>query len=96
MAFKLQYSKENAEAELGTIVIAYHEALAAALKALAEEKGTEDLAWFDELHQHAVKTAKGTSTEGIPIEVDARSVRLGFETLDQGFKSIRVSLLKSE
>lgn len=38
MAFKLQYSKENAEAELGTIVIAYHEALAAALKALAEEK----------------------------------------------------------
>ncbi|MDW9644470.1 hypothetical protein GOB48_22140 [Sinorhizobium meliloti] len=96
MRFELKWDKDNPEAELSAIVVAYHEALTAALKALAEEKGTEDLAWFDQLHQASIKAAKGTVADGLPIEVDASAVRLGFETLDRDFKSIRTSLLKGE
>ena len=94
MTLELKWDPNNAEIELGSVVIAYHGALAAAVKALAEVHGTDDLGWFDELHQNAIRTAKGTTTEQVAIEVDASAVRLGFQTLDADFKSIRVGLVK--
>jgi hypothetical protein len=96
MPFTLKWDKDNAEAELSAVVIAYHGALTTAIKALAEEKGTADLAWFDQLHQDAVRAAKGTIADQVPIEVDASAVRLGFETLDADFKSLRVRLVKEQ
>lgn len=94
MPFELKWDKDNAEVELAAVVIAYHGALTEALEALAATKGTADLSWFDQLHQDAIRTAKGTSTEEVPIEVDASAVRFGFETLDAGFKSIRLGIVK--
>ncbi|MDP9630082.1 UNVERIFIED_ORG: hypothetical protein J2W85_002143 [Ensifer adhaerens] len=96
MGFKLQYSKENAEAELGVIVIGYHEALRATLGALAAEKGTEDLAWFDQLHQVAIKAAEKTTTEGVPSEIGTKAVSQSVELIDNEFKSIRAGLLKDK
>jgi hypothetical protein len=96
MPFELKWDPKNAEVELGAVVIAYHEALTAAIEALAEVKGTDDLTWFDELHQNSIAAAKGTTTEEISIEVDASAVRLGFQTLDADFKSIRIGLIKNK
>ncbi|MCM2439667.1 hypothetical protein HGO34_08055 [Agrobacterium vitis] len=93
---KASYDKENAERYLGAAVIAYHGALREVVKALATAKGTADLSWFDELHQNAIRSAKGTITEQIPVEVEAGAIRFGFETIDAEFKSIRVSLIKNQ
>lgn len=96
MTFELKWDENNAEAELGAVVVAYHGALTAAIEALAELQGTKDLGWFDKLHQDAIRTAKGTTTQQISIETEASAVRLGFETLDADFKSIRVGLIKQQ
>jgi hypothetical protein len=96
MPFELKWDRNNAEVELGAVVIAYHEALTIAIHALADAKGTDDLAWFDQLHKDAIRAAKGTVTDEIAIETDASAVRLGFETLDADLKSIRVGLAKEK
>ncbi|AII27798.1 hypothetical protein B9J07_13055 [Sinorhizobium sp. LM21] len=96
MGFKLQYSKDHAEAELGVIVIGYHEALRATLGALAAEKGTEDLAWFDQLHQDVIKAVKGTTAEGVSLATEAKAVGQSVEVIDHEFKSVRAGLLKDK
>lgn len=93
---RMHYDKQNAEAYLGAAIIAFQNALEAAVRVAAETKGTDDLSWFDELHENAVRTAKGTTTEDIPVEVEAAAIRFGFEVVDAKFKSLRVSLLKDE
>jgi hypothetical protein len=89
MPTEIHYDKEHAETYLGVAVIAYSEALEAALKGLAETKGTDDLQWFDDLRAEMVRTAKGTITEQISIEVEAGA--LG----DSDFSPLRRTLMAS-
>lgn len=96
MPTEIAYDKEHAERYLAAAVTAYHEALSAAVKALAVEKGTDDLSWFDELHQNAIRAAKGTVTEEIPVEVEASAIRFGFEVIDADFKGLRVQIIEEQ
>ncbi|MDX3929259.1 MAG: hypothetical protein QHC90_26090 [Shinella sp.] len=93
-SIKVSYDKNHPEEYLNAGLAAYHEALHACIVALVEVKGTEDLTWFDDLHQQAIRSAKGTITEHIPVEVDAGAVRFGFEIVDAEFKQLRVGLVK--
>jgi hypothetical protein len=96
MQLVIDRDPNKATVELGAVVIAYYEALTAALKALADVNGTDDLRWFDELHQDAIRAAKGTVADQVPIEAEASAVRLGFETLDAHFKGFRVKLVEKK
>lgn len=93
-SIELSYDKEHPEEYLNAGIAAYHEALHACIAALVEVKGTEDLAWFDDLHQQAIRSAKGTIAEQVPIEVEAGAVRFGFQLVDAEFKQLRVGLAK--
>jgi hypothetical protein len=93
-SIEVSYDKNHAEEYLNAGLVAYHEALHACIAALAEVKGTDDLAWFDDLHHQAVRSAKGTITEQIPVEVDSGAVRFGFQIVDAEFKQLRVGLVK--
>ncbi len=92
----IPFDKEHADQYLGAAIIAYHEALRAAIAALAAEKGTDDLSWFDQLRKDAVRAAKGTVVEQHSIELDADVVRFGFELLDGEFEAIRVGLVEKK
>lgn len=94
MEIALDYDKKNPEASLGAALIAFQGALDLSLSALAAEKGVEDMSWFDELHQNAVRAAKGTITEQIPIETEAGALRFGFQAVDALFQTIRVRLVE--
>jgi hypothetical protein len=91
---RLYYDKEHAAAYLGAALIACQEALESAFKELAQVKGTDDMEWFDDLRAQAVSSSKGTVTEQIPVEVEARALRFGFQTLDLTFDRIRGELIK--
>jgi hypothetical protein len=93
---QLHYEKEHADAFLGSALIAYREALNLAFKELARIKGTEDLTWFDELRAQAVRASKGTVTEQIPIETEAKALRFGFQALDLELEALRRRLVKPE
>jgi hypothetical protein len=96
MHLEINRDPSKAIVELGAVIIAYHGALTAALKALADVKEADDLRWLDELHQNAVRAAKGTIGDQISMEAEASAVRLGFETLDAHFKSFRVELVQNK
>jgi hypothetical protein len=93
---KLHFDKEHAAAYLSAALIASQGALEIAFKKLAQLKGTDDLAWFEDLRAQAVTSSKGTVTEQIPVEVEAGALRFGFETLDLTFERIRGGLIKPE
>lgn len=96
MEISLSYVPGNPVPALTAALISHANALRSAMQALAELKGTDDLAWFDQLHQEAVRAAKGTVTEHIAIETEADAIRFGFETIDASFKSIRVGLVEEK
>lgn len=90
----LNFDIENKERYLGAALAAYEVALHAAVSRLADINGTDDLAWFDELHHQAVFASKGTITEEIPIEVEAGAIRFGTQLLDAKFKSLRIEMVE--
>ena len=94
MPTKIAYDKEDAEAYLGAAIAAYSEALEIVLQALAQTKGTDDMQWFDRLRDEMIRTAKGTTTEQISIELDAGAVGFGFQALDTDLKGIRRRLIE--
>ena len=90
------YDKDNAEAFLGATALALQDALGTTLLALAQVKGTDDLSWFDELHQQTVSATKRMVVEEVLVEIDAGARRFACEVLDAKFKSLRLSLTEKQ
>lgn len=85
---------DNPTPQLIAAIIGLQEALDLSLRALAADKGVDDMSWFDEIHQDSVRAAKGTITEHIPIETEAGALRFGFQAVDALFQTIRVRLIE--
>jgi len=88
------YDKNNAEAYLGATALALQEALESAVIKLAKVKGTTDLAWFDELHQEALKATSGLIIDEVSVKTDDGARRFASEVLDAKFKSLRISFVE--
>ncbi|TAX39140.1 hypothetical protein [Rhizobium leguminosarum] len=91
---QIPYDKDNAERFLAAAIIAHYSALKEALTACAKAKGVNDLSWFDEIHHKALSEAKGTVTEQIPIDVEAKALKFGVDVIDAAFNSIRYDISK--
>lgn len=92
----LSFDAEHAGEYLGAAVMAFRGSLDKAVSMIAEDRGTADLSWLDELRDHSVKAAKGTLTENIPIETEAGALRFGFQMLEGEFEALRRRLIKPE
>lgn len=92
MALRLTYDKDHAEEHLCAAIIALRGALQLSVAEIAKTKGVSDLSWFNDLKQQSIQAAKGTTTENIPIEVDAGAVRFSIDAVDAVFESLRGGL----
>ncbi len=67
-------------------------ALYATLEALAEVHQNQPGAWLDELESAALSGAKGTITEGISEEIEARPARSALSIVEKHFERLRNQL----
>jgi ribose 1,5-bisphosphokinase PhnN len=68
-------------------------ALRTALEELASRREGDDRTWYDELEARLIRDAKGTITEGFPIEVEAASLKAGIDVLQATLDVVRSNLI---
>ncbi|MAU20618.1 MAG: hypothetical protein CMH13_08805 [Martelella sp.] len=94
MKLELDINDDNPTPKLGAALIAVSSALDLSIEKLAEEKGTLDLSWLDELRQQSIVAAKGTITEDISIETEADALGFAIELIDAKFQTLRLGLVQ--
>lgn len=67
-------------------------ALRTALEDLAKHHGSQAGDWLDDLESRLIQSAKGTVTQGVPIEVEAASLKVGIDVLQATLDIVRHSL----
>lgn len=71
-------------------------ALRSVLEELAKLHGDKAGAWLDELELRLIADAKGTVTEGLPIEVEAAGLKAGIDVLQATLDVVRNRLIREE
>jgi len=71
-------------------------ALRTTLEALAKRHGNQAGPWLDDMESILIREAKGTIAEGLPIEVDAASVKLGIDILQMQLDIVRRNLIAKD
>ncbi len=84
--------RDDGERFLGVALIAYNDALTAALMALAEIKGVEDLSWIDEIQEASLRAVRSTISGSIPPGAEDGAMNFSINVLDAAFTSVRVEL----
>lgn len=64
---------------LGAALVAVQTALRTVIEEQAKHHSGSE--WFDDLEKRLIRDAKGTVTEGIAIEAEANSLKLGIDVL---------------
>ncbi|MQW00024.1 hypothetical protein CN166_31150 [Sinorhizobium medicae] len=80
------------EGKLAAALVAVQSALRVTIEELAklnEGKGQE---WFDALEEVVIRDAKGTVTEGIPIQTEAEALKFGVDVLQATLNASRNQL----
>lgn len=93
MTVSIDYPAEEAEPFLGAALLASHAALAAAISALAEARGTDDLSWLDTIQEQAVLAAKGNYIENASIETEVAALEFGLLVLEGQFATIKADMV---
>ena len=75
--------------DLAAIAIIALPALQTALEALVKRAPEGDSAWFDELEADLIREAKSTIVEGLPIEIEAASLKAGIQVLQTTINAAR-------
>ena len=71
-------------------------ALRTVLEELAKTYGNKAGPWLDELEARLIAEAKGTVTEGMPIEAEAASLTIGIDVLQATLDVVRHNLVSEE
>lgn len=72
-----------------SIVLAFREAIDAALDALAQHQETEDGEWLIQVEREAIRRTKGLIGEGVAMEKEVAMIGVGVEALTAVFSSYR-------
>lgn len=83
----------NAKESYAAIAVIFIPALQIVLEELVARVPADDYGWFDELEAHLIREAKGTIIEGLPVEVEAESLKAGIELLQTTINVVRKSLI---
>ena len=67
-------------------------ALRIVVEELAKMHGNQAGKWLDDLETRLISAAKGTVTEGLSIEVEAASLKVGIEILQATLDVVRHNL----
>ncbi|MGO6816782.1 hypothetical protein [Rhizobium brockwellii] len=84
--------QDDGERYFGVALIAYNDALTAALMALAELKGLGDLTWISEIQEASLRAVRSTISGRIPPGAEEGAMKFSIKVLDAAFTSIRVEL----
>lgn len=63
------------------------------LSVIAELVGTEDLTWFEDIAEEAIRNAKSTEGFGMSMQIEARAVQYGVDVLTDLFNGYRSKLV---
>lgn len=96
MRLELEINDGNPIPKLGAALIAVSSALDLSIEKLAEEKGTSDLSWLDDLREQSIVAAKGTIAEDISIETEADALGFAVELIDAKFQTLRLGLAQKD
>jgi len=83
---------DSGETYLGVALIAYDDALTAAMIALAEFNSVEDLAWIDRIQEAAIRSVRHTISGKIPAEAEDGAIKFSIDVLNGAFRGIRTEI----
>lgn len=92
MNWHIEFPKDMTPQHWAAIVTVLQPALRKAIEEGVEAHGEDARIWFEQLSHTLMTRAKGTVTEGIPMDVEAEGLRLGLRILQATLEACRHDL----